>query len=267
SVAELRRMLIARLPRYMVPQCIVIVDDIPLTPNGKLDGAALAAIEWAACAESGDTEPQTATESALIEFLAEIVQVPRIDPNADFLELGLDSIVALSVVQSARRRGIPLRARLVLECGSVRELAVSIDAEAADVTDAPDDAEAESGSIPLLANAKWLYEFGDPRRLAQAEAIRLPDGVTGQQLRTALTTLVDGHQVVRSRLDRATMTLHPGQSRDVLTEVPVSGDMHAAVGAHTGQAIESLDPERGKLLAAVWLRPPSGPRVLLLAAP
>ena len=84
----------------------------------------------------------------------------------------MDSIVALSVVQSARRRGIALRARLVLECGSVRELAAAIDAEAADL--APD-AEAESGPIPLLANAHWLYEFGDPRRLAQAEAIRLPD--------------------------------------------------------------------------------------------
>ena len=125
-------MLIARLPRYMVPQRIVIVDDIPLTPNGKLDEAALAATDLAALAESGDTEPETATESALIELLADILQVARIDPNADFLELGLDSIVALSVVQSARRRGIPLRARLVLECGSVRELAAAIDAEAAD---------------------------------------------------------------------------------------------------------------------------------------
>jgi mycobactin peptide synthetase MbtF len=169
-------------------------------------------------------------------------------------------------VQSARRRGIPLRARLVLECGSVRELAGSIDAEAADVAGAPGDAEAESGSIPLLANAKWLYEFGAPRRLAQAEAIRLPVDVTGEQLRTALTTVVEAHQVLRSRLDRATMTLHPGRPRDLLTEVPVSGDMQAAVGAHTGQAIESLDPERGNLLAAVWLRPPSGPSVLLLAA-
>ena len=42
---ELRRMLVARLPRYMVPQRIVIVDDIPLTPNGKLDEVALAAID------------------------------------------------------------------------------------------------------------------------------------------------------------------------------------------------------------------------------
>jgi mycobactin peptide synthetase MbtF len=81
-----------------------------------------------------------------------------------------------------------------------------------------------------------------------------------------VAAIVDGHEVLRSRLDRATMTLHAGQSGDFLTEVAVSGDMQAAVGAHIGQAIDSLDPERGKLLAAFWLRPPSGQSVLLLAA-
>jgi mycobactin peptide synthetase MbtF len=266
SVSELRHMLVARLPRYMVPQRIVIVDDIPLTPNGKLDEAALAATDLAASAESGGTEPETATESALTELLTDILQVTRIDPNADFLELGLDSIVALSVVQSARRRGIALRARLVLECSSVRDLAAAIDADAEAAAALTPDAATQSGPIPLLANAHWLYEFGEPRRLAQAEAIRLPVGVTGEQLRTALATIVDGHEVLRSRLDRATMTLHAEQFTEFLTEVAVPGDLQTAVGAHTGQAIDSLDPERGKLLAAAWLRPPSGQSVLVLAA-
>jgi mycobactin peptide synthetase MbtF len=266
SVSELRRLLVARLPRYMVPQRIVIVDDIPLTVNGKLDEAALAAIDSEAATESGGSEPETATESALIDVLTEVLHVGRVDPNADFLELGLDSIAALSVVQSARRRGVAMRARLVLECGSVRELAAAIDAEAdggGNVAPEPGDA---TGPIPLLPNAHWLYEFGEPRRLAQAEAIRLPEGVTAEQLRAALAVIVDGHEVLRGRLDRATMTLHAGQAGEVLTEVSVAGDLQAAVGAHTTQAIEDLDPEHGKLLAATWLRPPSGQSVLVLAA-
>jgi mycobactin peptide synthetase MbtF len=263
---ELRRMLVARLPRYMVPQRIVVVDDIPLTPNGKLDEVALAAMDSAASMESGETGPGTATETALTEVLTEILHVTRVDPDADFLELGLDSIVALSVVQSARRRGIALRARLVLECSSVRELAAAIDAEAAEAAHPAMLAEAESGPIPLLPNAHWLYEFGNPRRLAQAEAIRLPDGVTGEQLRGALAVIVDGHEVLRSRLDRATMTLHPDRPRDFLTEITVSGELQAAVAAETGRAIERIDPERGNLLAAAWLRPPTGQSVLVLAA-
>ena len=266
SVLELRRMLAARLPRYMVPQRIVIVDDIPLTSNGKLDEAALAAIDSATAAESGGAEPETATESALIEVLSEILHICEIDPNADFLELGLDSIVALTVVQSARRRGVALRARLVLECGSIRELAAAIDAEAAEGPDLARQDDDATGPIPLLANAHWLYEFGEPRRLAQAEAIRLPDGVTGEHLRAALAIILDGHEALRSRLDRASMTLHAGHSGAELTEVSVAGDLQAAVGEHTTRAIDNLDPERGKLLAATWLRPPTGQSVLVLAA-
>ncbi len=267
SVVELRRMLVGRLPRYMVPQRIVIVDDIPLTANGKLDEGALAALDSAALTESGGFEPATETESALVEVLTEVLRVDRVDPNADFLELGLDSIVALSVVQAARRRGMALRARLILECASVRELAAGIDAEAAEVTQPRAHTGTGSGPIPLLANAHWLYEYGEPRRLAQSEAIRLPQNVTGAQLRAALATIVAGHEVLRSRLDRTTMTLHVDQPGEILTEIAVSGgDLQSAVATQTAQAIDSIDPERGKLIAAVWLRPPTGQSVLLLTA-
>ena len=263
STAELRLMLSSRLPRYMIPQRIVIVDEIPLTPNGKLDENALAAAGSAAGPSSGESEPATPTESAFAELLAEMLKIPRVDVDADLLELGLDSIAALSVVQAARRRGIALRARLVLECCNIRELAAAVDFEAAGFTP---DVKAESGPIPLLANAHWLYEYGQPRRLAQAEAIRLPEGVTGEHLRTALAAIVDSHEVLRTRLDRASMTLLPHADGDFFTEVSVSDDLQAAVGVSTGQAIDSLDPERGWLLAAVWLRPPKGQSVLVLAA-
>ena len=263
STAELRLMLNSRLPRYMIPQRIVIVDEVPLTPNGKLDENALTAADSAAGPSSGESEPATPTESAFAELLAEMLKIPRVDVDADLLELGLDSIAALSVVQAARRRGIALRARLVLECGNIRELAAAVDFEAAGFTP---DVKAESGPIPLLANAHWLYEYGQPRRLVQAEAIRLPEGVTGEHLRTALATIVDGHEVLRTRLDRASMTLLPHRESDFLTEVSVSDDLQAAVGVSIGQAIDSLDPERGRLLAAAWLRPPKGQSVLVLAA-
>jgi mycobactin peptide synthetase MbtF len=262
TVAQLRRMLSARLPRYMVPQRIVTVDEIPLTANGKLDEAALAAADIAdgTAVESG---PDTETESALAEVLTEILGVPRVDVTADFLQLGLDSITALSVVQAARARGIALRARLILDCGNVRELAEAIDAEAGGTTLECEDT---TTPIPLLPNAWWLYQHGEPRRLAQTEAIRLPDSVTREHLHAALASIVDGHEVLRTRLDRATMTLVGVPVAEFLTEVAAQDDLHAAVAAHAAQSVGGLDPERGRLLAAVWLRPPTGQSVLLLIA-
>lgn len=260
AAAELRATLGERLPHYMVPQRIVVVDEIPLTPNGKLDETALARLDSTPDAGS---EPETATETALAELLSDILDSERVDVTADFVELGLDSIVALSVVRAARRRGIALRARLILECASIRELAAAIDSEVAHVEHDDDDL---GGPIPLLPNAHWLYEYGEPRRLAQTEAIRLPAGVDGDQLRAALTGIVEGHEALRARLDRDTMTLVPGPVPDFLTEATASGDLTAAVADHAAASLERLDPERGVVLAAVWLRPPTGESVLVLTA-
>lgn len=265
TAAELRSMLSTRLPRYMVPQRIILVDEIPLTRNGKLDETALAAFD-ADESEAGAATPETPTESALADLLAELLGQPRIDVTADFLQLGLDSITALSVVQAARARGIALRARLILECSNVRELAEAIDSEATDVAQ---QADTGTGPMPLLPNGRWLYEHGDPRRLAQTEAIRLPETLRREQLDAALAAIFEGHEVLRTRVDRSTMTLVPNPAADIrnaLTEVELAGDLAAAVPAHVAEAVDRLDPERGTLLSAVWLRPPAGDSVLLLAA-
>lgn len=264
SASELRGMLGSRLPRYMIPQRIVTVDEIPLTVNGKLDEAALSAFD-AAEAAPAETDPSTPTEAALAELLSEILHQPRVDVCADFLQLGLDSITALSVVQAARARGIALRARLVLECANVRELAEAIDSETASAASDVDD---DTSPMPVLPNGRWLYEFGEPRRLAQTEAIRLPTAVTREQLDAALAAIVNGHEVLRARLDRTAMTLVPTPHTGavLLDEVAVCDDLQAVIPAHAARAVDRLDPERGTMLAAVWLRPPAGPSVLLLTA-
>ncbi|MGV0646212.1 amino acid adenylation domain-containing protein [Mycolicibacterium sp. XJ879] len=260
AVAELRDLVAKRLPRYMVPHSIAVVDQLPLTAHGKVDDAALAAIT---VDDGPSAAPETETETALVELLAKLLDGAEIDVAADFLTLGLDSIVALSVVQAARRRGIALRARLMLECANIRELAAAIDNESAGVEHDDDN---DTGPIPALPNAHWLYEYGDPRRLAQTEAIWLPDTVTGEQLRAMLRAVIDGHEALRCRLDVDTMTLNAHEPGEILTEVSVDGDLTEAVARHTEESVQRLDPQLGSMLRAVWLRQPDGPGVLVLTA-
>lgn len=183
-VTELREMLTDTLPRHLVPHHIVAVDEIPLTTNGKVDDAALAALGTGGRSE-GAEHPATDTERLLAQVLSEVLGTADgsgVDVTADFLDLGLDSIVALSVVQAVRRRGVALRARLMLDCATVRELAAAIDADADAVAqdrDAVDHAAPETTPIPLLPNGRWLYQYGDPRRLAQTEVFRRPAGLPG----------------------------------------------------------------------------------------
>ncbi len=262
-VAEVRNMLSGRLPRYLVPHHIVVLDELPLTSHGKVDERALAAAGGISDTEVV-TAPETETEKVLAEVVGELLETTAVDVTADLLALGLDSIVALSVVQAARRRGLSLRARLMLECGSIRELAAAVDAESLLVA-SPEDAQ-ERGPIPVLPNVHWLHQHGSPRRLAQTEAIRLPHGTTGEQLRASLAAIVDGHEILRSRLDLDTMCFVPHEPAEILDEVTVTGDLVEAATEYTRRSVESLDPQQGRMLAAVWLREPDGPGVLLLTA-
>ncbi len=269
AAAELRRMLASRLPRYLVPHHIIAVDEIPLTVNGKVDDAALAAID-AASGTGQAAAPATATERAVAQLFADVLEVPEssaLDVTADFLDLGLDSIVALSVVQAARRRGLALRARMMLDCASIRELADELDAENESAAAAAE----ESGPVPVLPNVHWLYQYGDARRLAQTQALRVPDAMTAGQLTTLLRNVIAAHPALRCRLDRDTMTLVDHPVSDILTEVTVAGDVVAAVAVQTDLAVARLDPEQGRLLQAVLLHPESGAgesggKVLVLSA-
>ncbi|MCV7210254.1 non-ribosomal peptide synthetase [Mycolicibacterium canariasense] len=262
--AALRGHLATILPRYLVPHHIIEVDQIPLTPHGKVDDAALAALD---ARHDGDevTGPATATETVLAEVLGDLLDVQRVDVTADFLDLGLDSIVALSVVQAVRRRGIPVRARLMLECASIRELAQALDADAAEAAEAHADPE-DTGPIPLLPAGYWLLAHGDSRRLAQTEAIRLPPGATRHRLETVLRSVIDGHGALRSRLDPASMTLVAHPVGEVLTEASASGDLATAVAQHTERSLAHLDPAAGEMVRAVLLHHDSGADVLLLTA-
>lgn len=255
-VAELRALLIATLPRHLVPHHIVAVDEIPLTTNGKVDDAALAALGTGGPADGGQL-PATETERVLAEVLADVLGTPAgVDVTADFLDLGLDSIVALSVVQAVRRRGVALRARLMLDCTTIRELAAAIDSDAVDRSTAAPDAVPDTRPIPLLPNGRWLYQYGDPRRLAQTEVFRLPAGITRDQLETLLHNVIDGHEVLRARLDVETLTLIAQPPQQVLTEATGSGDLGAAVAEQAEQSVQRLDPHRGSMLDAVWLHHP-----------
>ena len=258
--AELR----TRLPAYLMPARIVAVPAMPLTANGKLDADALLAHARTDPAPAG--APVTDTERALCAALAEVFDgvAPdgHLDVDADLLGLGMDSIMALSAVQAGRRRGIALRARMLLEHTTIRDVAAAVELAGRTVTGAGADT---GGPIPLLPAAHWLYEHGSPRRLGQVDTIALPAGTDPDRLRAALAAIVAAHPVLHSRLDRAAAVLHPVQPRAVLTEIAVPAVDAAVIGQHSSRLLECLDPEGGIMFAAALLSPPAGAATLLLA--
>ncbi|GAA3236813.1 hypothetical protein GCM10017691_35420 [Pseudonocardia petroleophila] len=99
------------LPAPMVPAAVVALDDLPLTPSGKLDRAALPAP--AAARTTGPREPATAAERVLCAVFAEVLGLERCGADDDFFTAGGDSISSIGVSSRARRAGLAVGPREV----------------------------------------------------------------------------------------------------------------------------------------------------------
>ncbi|TDD05140.1 non-ribosomal peptide synthetase, partial [Nonomuraea diastatica] len=123
DAAGLREHLAAELPGYMVPAAFVALDTLPLTPSGKVDRTALPAPDGDAFARARYEEPQGATEQAIAQIWAELLDVGRVSRFDDFFALGGHSLLAVTVVERLRERGIATDVRTVFSAPTVAGLA------------------------------------------------------------------------------------------------------------------------------------------------
>ncbi len=122
DVEALRLLAAGRLPDYMVPSAIIVVDRIPLTPAGKLDRRALPEPDLAS--DTPYRAPRSIAEQTLAAVLADVLGVDRVGVDDDFFRLGGgDSIMSTQVVSRARARGVLVSARDVFERRTVAGLA------------------------------------------------------------------------------------------------------------------------------------------------
>ncbi len=119
----LRDFLAERLPEPMLPSVFVALEQMPLTPNGKVDRRALAAIEPSRSeVESEYVAPVTAAERALAEVWTEVLGVERVGTEDDFFRLGGDSILTIQVRTLAAELGLHFTVQEIFELRTVRAL-------------------------------------------------------------------------------------------------------------------------------------------------
>ncbi|MGL6236529.1 MAG: amino acid adenylation domain-containing protein [Segniliparus sp.] len=101
DAARVRAALEHELPAHMIPETVVVVDEMPLTLVGKLDRAAARRLAEEVGPESGETAPRTRLEAALAHVLHEVLD-RRIGVDEDFFRFGVDSVFAIKAVARIR---------------------------------------------------------------------------------------------------------------------------------------------------------------------
>ncbi|HEX9834158.1 MAG TPA: amino acid adenylation domain-containing protein, partial [Mycobacterium sp.] len=120
--AETRNALADRLPPYMVPAAVVVLEALPLTSNGKLDTRALPAPEYRSIGNDYRA-PATAIEEILAGIYAQVLGMERVGVDDSFFDLGGDSILSMQVVARARAAGVLCRPRDIFVEQTVARLA------------------------------------------------------------------------------------------------------------------------------------------------
>ncbi|GLZ40296.1 non-ribosomal peptide synthetase [Actinokineospora sp. NBRC 105648] len=189
-----RAFLADRLPAHLVPARYVVLDRMPLTPNGKVDRRALSAIP---ANRHRAVAPRNPTEELVAGVWRDLLGVDEVGVHDDFVALGGDSILAIRVAAQLRRHGIAAPVRDLLDHRTVADLAERPAAPAADIAAVPRDR-----ALPMSAAQKRLW-FLDQFQPGGTEyntplAFRVRGPLDLAALGRALDALVVRHEPLRT---------------------------------------------------------------------
>jgi amino acid adenylation domain-containing protein/non-ribosomal peptide synthase protein (TIGR01720 family) len=234
---ELRRQAGVLLPDYMIPSAFVVLDELPLTRNGKLDRDALPAPEFQSTLGK-HVAPRNDAEAELARIWAEVLGVDRVGVEDDFFELGGDSILSIQVVSRARKAGFGMTPRDLFRYLTIAVLAASV----SEVVTETIDQGVVTGDVPLTPIQHWYFETnpGHPDHFDQSVLVELRGGLSRDALRDALAAVIAHHDALRMRfyLVDGRWTQHNTQVEP--TKLLTVHDLSGVAGERTEAAIASV---------------------------
>ena len=254
--------LAASLPEYMVPAQWLALEQMPLSPNGKLDRKALPKPD-ATVAQADYIAPRNEVEQRLAAIWQDLLGIPQVGLDDNFFALGGDSIIAIQVVSRARQAGLQLSPRDLFQHQSVRGLAqVAQPLTATPVEQAPAHGEAELAPVQ-----HWFFEQAIPERQHWNQSLLLQarQPLDGERLERALLRLLAHHDALRLRFRQEDGAWHQAYAEQA--ESPLwrrRATSPEALTALCEEAQRSLDLERGPLWRALLVDLADGSQRLLL---
>ena len=265
SSGELRSYLQSHLPGYMIPAFFVALDQLPLTPSGKVNRRALPAPDQSSLElEAEFVAPTTDREKALAGVWRQVLGVERVGVHDNFFELGGDSILSIQLVSRANQAGLQLTPQDVFQYPTVAQLAavvregVAIQAEQGVV----------EGPAPLTPIQHWFFaqDFVQAQHWNQSMLLEVQQPLDIKLLRTAIAALLEHLDALRMRFPaspagreqyNAGLDDHTPLRVIDLGEV-ADADLAEAITSHCAQAQSACDLAAGPLFRAVYLQAGQG---------
>ena len=129
TTKELRSFLRHKLPEYMLPSTFVFLEELPLTPSGKVDRRRLPAPKQVQSDEEkmAYTAPRTVVEEVLARIWSQVLGIQEVGIHNNFLELGGDSIQSIQVAAKAYEAGLKFSINQLFAYPTIAELATVVE--------------------------------------------------------------------------------------------------------------------------------------------
>ncbi|KAA1244957.1 amino acid adenylation domain-containing protein, partial [Mycobacterium simiae] len=198
---EVRRLVAERLPEFMVPATVMVLDGLPLTVNGKVDRKALPAPEFVGAAMYH--APRDGREALLARLFAEVLGLTRVGTDDGFFDLGGHSLSVTRLVARIRAEldaEVPIRA--LFEAPTVAQLADWLDAHSGRDVRAPLVVQPRLERIPLsYAQSRiwFLHRYEGPSATYNIPlALRLTGQLNVAALDVSISDVVARHESLRT---------------------------------------------------------------------
>ncbi|MFJ9967582.1 amino acid adenylation domain-containing protein [Streptomyces avermitilis] len=187
-----------RSPRHMVPDAVVVLPELPVTANGKLDRRALPAPETTT---STSRPPRTPVEQILCDLYAQVLGVQVVGAEDDFFDMGGHSLLATTLISRIRTTlGAELQLRILFQARTPAEVARALDqGEAVRPSLVP---EVRPKRLPLSFAQRRLWFLnrlqGPSATYNIPLAVRLTGELDTDAVSAALTDVVARHEALRT---------------------------------------------------------------------
>ncbi len=270
----LRQYLSSHLPSYMLPSYFIQLDEFPLTPNGKVDKAALPSPDTVELDTGTEfAAPRNPVEETLVAVWKEVLGVERVGIHDSYFALGGDSIKAIQVASRLYRAGLKIEVGQILQGQTIAAITTSVrETKSADSRKADERTRTTAERSELTQIQRWFFEEHRTERHHYNNAALLTPKkrLETAPLRKALTAIQEHHEELRMRFqmegDRIVQEINPSLIYAWFEVVDLcdEADEAAALDAHAGRIQGSLDLASGPLMKSVLYNLKDGQRILLV---